>query len=286
MGDQKIVVVTDSTAFIPRQALGGISLPVIPSWITWDGERMRDGVDIDPRTLYRRLRRSKTLPATSEPLAEDFVSFFRRVAKEERADAIVAVHASSGLSRTVRSARTAQAQLPELAIRIVDSLSVSMGLGFIALGAARAAAAGQSLDRVVAAAEVMRPRTHLVFVVDTLEYLRRGKRIVGAKWLLGTALQIKPLLHMRGGRLDPLAQVRTKTRAVATMLDTVGEQLGDKRIAEAAVFDADSPAEGDDLAAQVRRRYDVSTVYRCTLSPAVGIHAGPGTVGLAFHIER
>lgn len=286
MNDQKIVVVTDSSAFIPEEALGGLSIPVIPLWITWDNERLRDGVDIDPPTLYRRLRESKTLPKTSEPSVEDFVSFFQQVATEQKADAIVAVLVSSGLSRTFSSARAAQAQLPEFTIRIVDSLSISMALGFTALAAARASAAGQSLDEVVARAEIVRSRTRFLFVVDTLEYLRRGGRVVGARWLLGTALQIKPLLHVKGGRLEPLAQVRTKSRALSAMLDAVEEQLQGKQMAEVAVCDVDNPAERDAVAEQVGKRFDVSTVYRCTLSPAVGAHGGPGTVGLAFYTER
>jgi DegV family protein with EDD domain len=286
MNDQKIVVVTDSSAFIPKEALGGLSIPVIPLWITWGNERLRDGVDIDPPTLYRRLRESKTLPTTSEPSVEDFVNFFRQVATEQKADAIVAVLVSSGLSRTFSSARAAQAQLPEFTIRIVDSLSISMALGFTALAAARASAAGQSLDEVVARAEIVRSRTRFLFVVDTLEYLRRGGRVVGARWLLGTALQIKPLLHVKGGRLEPLAQVRTKSKALSAMLDAVEEQLQGKQMAEVAVCDVDNPDERDAVAEQVGKRFDVSTIYRCTLSPAVGTHGGPGTVGLAFYTER
>jgi DegV family protein with EDD domain len=280
----KIVVVTDSSAYIPDEALGGLSIPVIPLWVMWGNENFRDGVDIDPPAFYRRLQESELFPTTSQPSAGEFEDFFRQAGAG--ADAIVGVFITSKLSGTVANALAAQARLSELTIRVVDSLSVSMGLGFIALAAARAAAAGKSLDAVVAAAEEMRDRMHLLFTVDTLEYLHRGGRIGGAKWLMGTALKIKPLLHFEDGTIEPLAQVRTKRKAIAQMLEVAEERLGGKRMAEAAVIDADSPEEGDAIAEQVRERFGISPVYRAPLSPAIGTHGGPGTVGIAFYAER
>ena len=284
MNGHKIAVVTDSTAYIPEEALDGLSMPVIPLWLIWGDERFRDGVDIDPPTFYHRLRASKTFPTTSQPSAGEFVDFFRQAGAG--ADAIVGVFISAKLSGTVPNAQAARAQLPELTIRIVDSLSTSMGLGFVALAAAQAAAAGKSLDEVVAAAEDMRDRIHLLFTVDTLEYLHRGGRIGGAKRLLGTALNIKPLLHLEEGSIEPLAQVRTKRKAVTQMLEIAEERLGGKRMAEAAVLDVDSPKEGERVIEQVRDRFGISTVYRTTVSPVIGAHAGPGTVGIAFYAER
>jgi DegV family protein with EDD domain len=280
----KIVVVTDSSAYIPEEALGGLTIPVIPLWVMWGDENFRDGVDIDPPAFYRRLQESELFPTTSQPAAGEFEDFFRQAGVG--ADAVVGVFITSKLSGTVANALAAQARLSELTIRVVDSLSVSMGLGFIALAAARAAAAGKSLDAVVAAAEEMRDRMHLLFTVDTLEYLHRGGRIGGAKWLMGTALKIKPLLHFEDGTIEPLAQVRTKRKAIAQMLQVAEERLGGKRMAEAAVIDADSPAEGDAIAEQVRERFGISPVYRAPLSPAIGTHGGPGTVGIAFYAER
>jgi DegV family protein with EDD domain len=284
MNSHRIVVVTDSSAYIPEKALGDLNIPVIPVWLIWGDERFRDGVDIDPPTFYRRLRESEVFPTTSQPSAGEFEDFFRQVGAE--ADAIVGVFLTSKLSGTVASAQAAQMELPELDIRIVDSLSVSMGLGFVVLAAARAAAAGRSLDEVVAVAEEMRDRTHLLFVVDTLEYLHRGGRIGGAKWLLGTALNIKPLLHFVDGTIEPLVQVRTKRKAVARMLDVVEERLGGRRMAEASVVDANSPEEGDAVAEQVKERFGISTVYRTVLSPAIGTHGGPGTIAIGFYAEK
>jgi DegV family protein with EDD domain len=284
MGARKIAVVTDSSAYIPKEALQGLHIPVIPLWLIWDDERFRDGVDIDPPAFYGRLRNSRTFPTTSQPSAGEFEDLFRQIGSEN--DAVVGIFISSQLSATVPNAQIAKEQFPELTIRVVDSLSTSMGLGFVALAAARAAAAGRSLEEVVAAADDMRDRVHVLFTVDTLEYLHRGGRIGGAKRLLGTALSIKPLLHLCEGRVEPLTQVRTKRKALARMLDEAEERLGGKKMAAAAVIDADSPEEADAVAEQVRERFSVSTVYRTPVSPAIGAHAGPGTVGIGFYAGR
>ena len=281
---RRIIVVTDSTAYIPEEALGELQIPIMPLWLIWGDERFRDGVDIDPPTFYQRLRQSAAHPTTSQPSVGEFVDFFRQVA--DGTDGIVAVLVTGKLSGTVSSAEAAQAELPELNIRVVDSMTTSMGMGFIALAAARAAAEGASLEQVVAVAQAMRDRVHVLFAVDTLEYLHRGGRISGAKRLLGTALNIKPLLMLQDGIIMPLAQVRTKRRAIARMLEVMETRLGGRPPAEVAVIDIDSPAEGDTLAAQVQERFGVQQVFRTTVSPVIGVHAGPGTVGIGFYAHE
>jgi len=281
MSNQKIIVVTDSTAYIPAKALDGLDIPVIPLWLIWGDERFRDGVDIDPQTFYRRLQGSKIFPTTSQPSAGEFADFFRQAS--DGADGVVGIFISSKLSGTVPNAQAALAQLPDLNIRVVDSFSTSMDLGFCVLTAARAAAAGKSLDEVVAVAEDMRDRAHVFFTVDTLEYLHRGGRIGGARRLLGTALNIKPLLQIEDGLVEPLAQVRTKRKAVARMLEIAGEQLGGKKMAEAAILDVNAPEEGDSIARQTKEQFGLSKVYRTQVSPVIGAHVGPGTVGIAFY---
>ena len=285
MNGQNIAVVTDSTAYIPEEALGNLCIPVIPLWLIWGEDRFRDGVDIDPIAFYHRLQADKTFPTTSQPSAGEFVDFFRRVAAERDTDTIVGIHISSGISGTVASAEAAKSQLPDLNITVVDSASTAMGLGFVVLAAARAAAAECSLEEVIAAAEETRGQLNVLFAVDTLEYLHRGGRIGGAKRLLGTALNIKPLLHLDGGHVEPLLQVRTKRRAIARMLEVAEDRLNGKPMLEAAIIDADSSEEGGEVAELVRRRFGVSTVYRSAVSPVIGTHVGPGAVGLCFCSE-
>jgi len=284
MSNHRIAVVTDSTAYIPEAALDGLEVPVIPLWLIWGKDRFRDGVDIEPPAFYRRLRDSKDFPTTSQPSAGEFEHFFREAGSG--VDAIVAVHISSQISGTVPNAQAALTELPGLTIKVVDSLTTSMGLSLIVLATARAAAAGKSLDEVVAVAEDMRDRVHILFTVNTLEYLHRGGRIGGAKRLLGTALNIKPLLHLEEGRVEPLTSVRTKRKALARMLDEAEERLGGKPMAAAGVIDVDAAEEADAVAEQVKERFGVSPVYRTTVSPCIGAHVGPGTVGIGFYAER
>jgi DegV family protein with EDD domain len=280
MSSQKIAVVTDSTAYIPESALDGLTIPVIPLWVLWGEERFRDGVDIDPPTFYDRLEGAEVFPTTSQPSVGEFAEFLKEAGAG--ADAIVGVFISSKLSGTVTSAQAAQEEI-DIPMRVVDSLSTSMGLGFCALAAARAASAGKSIDEVVAAAESVRSGMNLLFAVDTLEFLYRGGRIGGAKRLLGTALKIKPLLHLEGGHIEALSQVRTKRKAVAELLNVLEGRLGGKPVAEAAVLDVNAVEEGDALAARVSERFDVSPVHRAKVSPVIGTHAGPGTVGVCIY---
>jgi DegV family protein with EDD domain len=285
MTDQRVAVVTDSTAYIPDEALGGLDIPVIPLWLIWGDDRFRDGVDIDPGTFYRRLRERDTIPTTSQPSVGEFIDFYRRVAEEMQTDTIVGAYISAKISGTVASAEAAAAQLPELNITVIDSLSTSMGLGFVALAAARAAASGEAVEEVVAAADAVRERLRVLFAVDTLEYLHKGGRIGGARRFLGTMLDIKPLLHLDDGCVEPLCQVRTKRRVIAEMLDRAEESLHGKSMAEVAVIDVDNREESDTVAEEVKKRFDVSTVYQTSVSPVIGTHTGPGTVGMVLYCK-
>ena len=283
MSTNKIAILTDSSAYIPNEAMKGLNISVIPLWLIWDGETFQDGIDIQPAAFYQRLKESKTLPTSSQPSAQEFAEFYRKVAKE--ADAIVSVLVSSKISGTIASAQAAAAELPDLNIKIVDTLSCAMGLGLIVLSAARAAAEGKSVEEVVSAAEQARDRVHMLFVVDTLDYLFKGGRISGGKHLLGTAFNIKPILHFHEGQIKPLTQARTKQKAIAQLLDIIQERLADKRMIEAAVMDVNAPEEGNTFAEMVKRRFGPATLHRSTVSPVVGTHVGPGTIGIAFYGE-
>jgi DegV family protein with EDD domain len=279
----KIVVVTDSSAYIPESALEGLDIAVIPLWLIWEGESLLDGIDIDPRTFYKRLREAKSLPTSSQPTVQEFEDFYKKVA--ERADTIVNVLVSAKISGTVANAISAMENLPEIDFRLMDSYNCSMGLGHVVLAAARAAAAGKSVDQVVAAAEEVREKINFIFVVDTLEYLHKGGRIGGARRLLGTALQVKPLLQFTNGQIEPLDQVRTKSKAYARLMDIAEERLAEKQMAEASVVDIDNPQDGDSVARMVEERFHPKLIHRSEVSPVVGTHVGPGAIGFAFYAE-
>jgi len=280
---KKIAIVTDSSAYIPDEARQGLDIEVIPLWLVWDEQTLRDGIDIQPEAFYQRLKTSKTLPTSSQPSAQEFKTFFEKVAT--RADAIVSVLVSSRISGTIASAQSAAAELTGMDIRVVDTLSCSMGLGFQVLAAARAAAQGATVDEVVAAAEKIREQVYMLFVVDTLDYLFKGGRISGGKHLLGTAFDIKPILHFDDGQIKPLVQARSKRKAIAQMLAIVEERLAGKKMIEAGVMDVDAVEAGDEVGAMVQEKFGPQRVLRTKVSPVVGTHVGPGTVGLAYYCE-
>ena len=276
----KILVVTDSSASLPAELVKALDIRVIPLWLIWDEHCYQDGVDIDPHTFYQRLRESKTLPTSTQPSAVEFRKFFEDLADE--CTGIACVLASSGISGTVESALSAK-EFPPVPVEVVDSRFCAMGLGLIAAAAARAAAGKASLEIVTLTAAQTREKTHMLFVVDTLEYLHKGGRIGGAKRLLGTALDIKPILHFDQGIIQPLSQARTKKKAVRELLNIAQERLGENQMAEAAVVHVDCLEGAELLREDVVNRFNPADVHISDVSPVVGTHVGPGALGLSFY---
>lgn len=281
MLSSKILVVTDSSSSLPDSLVNELNIQVIPLWLIWDDQSYQDGIDIDSQTFYQRLRNSESLPTSTQPSAVEFKEFFNGLV--DQCDGIVCVLASSQISGTVESAEAAKDFIPGLPITVVDSEFSAMGEGLIAAAAARAAAAGKSIDEVTAVAEATRNKTQLLFVVDTLEFLHKGGRIGGAKRLLGTALNIKPILHFEEGVIQPLSQTRTKKKGVAELLDIASSRLDGKSMAEAAVVHVDCLDEGKALVDMVKERFDPPLIHLSDVSPVVGTHVGPGALGLAFY---
>ena len=283
MNVPKIAVITDSSAYIPESALVGLNVSVIPLWLLWEGENLRDGVDILPPAFYARLRTAQTLPTSSQPTVPEFIDFYQKVA--QNADTIVSVLVSTKISGTIANAKSAVEKLSDLDIHIVDSKNSSMGLGHVVLAAARAAADGKSVEDVISAAEEMRDKINFIFVVDTLEYLHKGGRIGGAKRIMGTALRVKPMLEFRDGQIEPLEQVRTKKKAYARLIEIAAERLAGRPMAEATIADIDNLVDGDAVAQMIVDRFNPRIIHRSEVSPGVGTHTGPGTIGLAFYAE-
>jgi len=275
----KIAVLTDSTAYLPAGLVEQYCIHVIPAIILWGSQRLLDGVDITPTEFHRRLREDPIHPTTTQPNPDEFLSIYEQLAIEH--DAIVAPLISSEMSGTVNSAKTAASDFDRVPVRVVDTRLTSMGLGFSALAAARAASRGKSLEEVEEAARIAASRSKVLFVVDTLEYLHRGGRIGGASRLLGTVLSIKPILHLNEGRVDALENVRTKKKAISRMLDLAAQYYVDRTV-RAAVIHANAPEEAMALMSQVDRRLECLDLYVTDLSPAISNHTGPGTLGLAL----
>lgn len=273
-----VALVTDSTAYLPSNLLEQYKISVIPLYVRFGEEVFRDNVDMTPDQFYRRLQTSSVMPATSQPSAGDFMQLYQDLI-EQGASTILSIHISSKLSGTISSAMLAREQVSSVPIHIVDSASTSMGLGFLVLEAARALEAGQTLEQVVPQLESLREAVRILFVVDTLEFLHKGGRIGGAQAFLGSMLSLKPLLAVRDGQVDAVERVRTKRRAVQRMLDIFVEELG-SQVLRAAILQAAAVEEAEVLRKIVGERLNCQELLVAELSPAIGTHAGPGTVGL------
>ena len=275
-----IAILTDSTAYIPNDLVHKYGIHVAPQILIWGEETIRDGIDILPEAFYERLKTTTVMPTTSQVTIAYFHELFQKLTAEGKQ--ILAILVSSKLSGTISSAVQAKELVPQAQIEIVDSLSTAMALGFQVLAAARAAEAGRTFTQVAEIARSGAAHTGVVFAVDTLEFLHRGGRIGGAARLLGTALNLKPVLELVDGRIEPVEKIRTKAKALARLLDIVEERVKGKPNLRVATIHAAAEAEAKQLLEQaVTRLKPVETIV-AEASPVVGNHAGPGTVGLAF----
>ena len=199
MSKTKVAIITDSTANLPPEIIEEHQIYVIPQILNWEGRSLLDQIDITTAQFYERLPLSKDLPKTSQPAPGQVTEHFMKVA--EGADSIVAIFVSELLSGTIQSAHLGAEAMGDYPIEIVDSRSASLGLGLLAVAAARYAAAGHDYREVAEYVRGLVPRMHVLFVVDTLEYLHKGGRIGGAKRLVGSMLSIKPVLHLENGQI-------------------------------------------------------------------------------------
>jgi DegV family protein with EDD domain len=246
--DRRTAIVTDSTSDIPSNLAEQYGIHVISQILIMGDRTWRDQVEIDSPTFYKLLRTSPHFPSSSQPSVPDFERVFAELAQE--ADGIAAILVSDELSGTLNSARMAAESLPGVPIEIIDTRSVSMQLGFIVLAAARVAADGADLQTVAATARAMIGRVHLYFVVDTLEYLHRGGRIGTASRLVGTALNLKPILFVKDGIVQPLTKVRTRRKALEALLQVIDDQLAGAERVHMAVLHVDAPGEAVRLCAK------------------------------------
>ena len=274
-----VVVVTDSSARLPVHLLAEWGIGVVPLHILLDGRDLRDGVDEMPADLYQRIG-----VTTAGASPEELTTAYRAALADSGGDGVLAVHLSAGLSGTVGAAVNA-ARGFDGAVRVVDSQSAGMGTGFVALAAARAARAGSDVDSVAAQAQATVSRVHVYLVVQRLENLRRSGRIGTAASWLGTALALKPLLRMDDGKLVLAQRVRTTSKATVAMVEQVLEVVGERRAALAVqhVDNADGAAE---VAATL-----ASALPGCgpplvtDLGPVLGVHLGPGALGVVVCVE-
>ncbi len=274
-----VAVVTDSTAYLPDELLAGYGIHVVPLYVVLAGRSGREGWDIGPGDVARALAVRGQSVSTSRPTPGDFVAAYRS-ALDAGADRLVSIHLSAELSGTWDAARLAASQVGEHIVSVVDTRSAAMGAGFAVLAAARAAVAGADAAAVAETARTTAAATRTFFVVDTLEHLRRGGRIGSAAAVLGSALAVKPVLHVHEGRVVPLEKVRTSARALNRLVERAVEAAGQGPVS-IAVHHLAAAERAERLAAEIRDRLpQLRELHVSELGAAIGAHVGPGAVGI------
>jgi len=280
----KVMVVSDSTANIPAELLNGHEIRFLPLQVIWNGEILRDGVDIQPAQFYERLATDKNMPSTSQATPEEFKSVYSELL--DQGYEILSVHISSKLSGTIDSALQAKKALKTNSIEIIDSLSTSMATGFQVMSALRMAKMGATLAECKATALEAINHSGVYFAVNTLEFLHRGGRIGGAAAFMGHMLNLKPLLELKDGKIEAVEKVRTLSKTIDRLLDLAEAKLNQVNgpIRLSAVH-GNSPAEAEELLNRAVKRFPASQVSEAVLSsisPVLGTHTGPGALGLAY----
>ena len=278
----KIAVVTDSTSYMPLELAKKHSITVAPQVLIWEDKTYRDGVDIQSDEFFTRLQTAKVMPTTSQVSVGDMQKIFQDLV--DKGFDVLGIFVSSKLSGTNQSANQAREMMGSAAgkIHIVDSLSTAMALGYQALSVARAAEAGASLKDCIVLAEKSRAHVGVVFAVDTLEFLHRGGRIGGAQRFLGTLMNMKPVLELRDGRVEPVDRIRTKGKALDRVLELVVEQVQGRTPVRLATLHANASEEAKSVLERAEKELKPIESIFSAVSPTVGTHTGPGTVGLTF----
>ncbi|MGI6318514.1 MAG: DegV family protein [Dethiobacteria bacterium] len=273
----RIALVTDSTAYIDQEKIKKHRIEVVPLYVNFPDEVLEDG-SINNALFFEKMRSSSKLPFTSQPSPGDFIKVYERLVKEGKE--IISIHISSGISGTVESANSAARMVDPSRISVVDSQFTSAGLAMMVLYASRAVEEGKTREEIVALLEKLKSKTRILFVPDTLEYLRKGGRIGGAQALLGTLLNIKPVLCFNGGRVDVFDKVRTMKKALRRIVDELPSNTEGLQVA--ILIAETSPIHLQMMEELLAERLPGMKIEKYELSPVIGTHVGPGVLGLAF----
>jgi len=275
-----IKIVTDSTADLPEDFVRENDITVVPLYVNFPEATYLDGVDIKPRDFYPMLVKAKNgLPKTSTPSVDDFKSVYENIlAKGQQ---VLSIHISSGLSSTGSMAESAAKMLND-SIQVFDSKSISLGIGLQVVEALEMVKANLSMENILERLQEIRQRTEVCFSLDTLEYLEKGGRIGKASALLGSILSIKPVIRVENGIYVPLDKVRNQNQAIKSMVDHLLKTLGDKKPRQVAVAHGAAEEAALRLKEAVEQALEMKITYLKEVGPVIGVHTGPGTLGLAF----
>lgn len=277
---RSVHIVTDSNCHIPPALCQELGIHVVPLPFTWDGVTYLDVVDMGHREFYSKLRLSESPPTTSAPTPGSFKEVFESLSSDGKR--ILAILVGKQFSSTYVTAELASEMLPDAKVVLFDSASNAMGLGFQVLAAARAAKNGQDLESVILTVNQAKEASGVLFSVTDLRYLWRGGRLGFAQSLVGSVLRLHPILEIKDGPITPIDRVRTSGRVIPRLLDLIAERLVRGRPHRLVVLHADDEIRARRLMSAARDRFGPDEVFVSELNPILGIHVGPGAIGLAY----
>ena len=277
-----VKIVADTTSGLPREMLKLLGIPLIPQIVVFGEESYRDDTELDTAAFLVKLKASKELPKTAAPAPVLYNPIYAEA--KQRGESVIVIAPSAKISGTVRAATVAAQDFPGVDVRVVDSLTTAGNLASLVLMADAWAKSGLDADAIISRLNDWIARGRIYFLVNTLEYLQKGGRIGGAKALMGELLQIKPILCLREGQVEPFEQQRTKKRAVARLVEIVEEQCPKGPEAHLCVMQADAMEEAEVLAADLRSRMNLTSIPIYELPPAIVVHGGPGVLGIGFFV--
>ena len=276
----KVAILTDSSAYIPTKYVEELNLHVLPLSVNWDGAVYRDGVDIHAEEFYNRLAHSESIPTTSQVTLGQYEQAFKLLL--DQGYDILNLGISSGISGSVQSAYQALELFKGARIKVFDTKLVSMALAFMVLAAGRAAAAGATLDECHAVAKESYNHIGVYFTVENLKYLNKGGRINSAKRLMGTMLNVKPLLEIRDGKIELVGSVISTRKAVERMIQLTETGIAGRTPVRISVFHAGIEPVARELLDRLEKKFQPVESILSEISPVVGSHTGPGTISIAY----
>lgn len=279
----KIKLVTDSTADISQEVLAQYGIEMVPLKVHFGEEEFLDSVTIQSQEFYEKLTQSNVLPTTSQPSPVEFLEVYKKLIAEDPDVSIISIHISANLSGTYQSAVLAKSLLEDESanITLIDSKSASYGIGMLVIAAAKAIEQGKSLEEVVEEVYDIRNKMGLYFVVDTLEYLQKGGRIGKAASVLGSLLNVKPILSLdHEGEVYSVDRVRGQKKALGRMVELFQQDFRQDQPLRMILAHSNAPDFAEEVGALMKQHFAVDEVIYTTLSPVIGTHTGPGTIGV------
>ena len=276
-----VKIVTDSTADLTKEIIEEYGIEIVPLTVSLGNKLFRDYYDMTPKEFFQMLKETDDFPTTSQPSVDEFIKTYTKLGDK---DDIVSIHISLDMSKTAQSALTAQKQLPEYKINIIDSRTVSVGLGLIVLELAKAVKDGADIKEVLSLADDLKSKIKIYFSVESLDYLQKGGRIGRAQGFLGTMLKIKPLLAVADGVVSPVERVRGSSRLISRMVEIIKDDAKGKKMKAAFILGEDE-SNSEELISQLKSEIQFEEMFRTYTGTVITSHAGPTAFGLAYYLS-